>query len=70
MSLKWPAVAELTKYLSYFSQLDLIKKYGTLLLKAQALYMEEQYDAGDEYRLAADDIIKWFETGDAAKYSR
>lgn len=41
-----------------------------LLMKAQLLSLEEMYDDAAEYRHAADDILKWFETGNAAKSSR
>jgi len=32
-------------------------------MKAQLCSLEELYDDADEYRRAADDILKWFETG-------
>lgn len=41
-----------------------------LLMKAQLLSLEEMYEESDKYRHAADDILKWFETGNATKSSR
>lgn len=69
-NLKWPSGAKLTKYLSSHSQADLLKKHAMLLMKAQLLSLEEMYDDAAEYRHAADDILKWFETGNAAKSSK
>lgn len=68
--LKWYSGADLTKYLSSHSQADLLKKHAMLLMKAQLLSLEEMYDDAAEYRHAADDILKWFETGNAAKSPR
>jgi hypothetical protein len=62
-SLKWPSGAGLTKYLTSHSDADLLKKHAMLLMKAQLCSLEELYDDADEYRRAADDILKWFETG-------
>jgi len=49
---------------------DLLKKHARLLMKAQLLSLEERYDDASVYRHAADDILKWFETGNAARPSR
>jgi hypothetical protein len=68
--LKWYSGADLTKYLSSHSAADLLKKHAMLLMKAQLLSLEEMYEESDKYRHAADDILKWFETGNATKSSR
>jgi hypothetical protein len=68
--LKWPSGAKLTKYLSSHSQADLLKKHARLLMKAQLLSLEERYDDASPYRHAADDILKWFETGNGTKPSK
>jgi hypothetical protein len=48
----------------------LLKKHARLLMKAQLLSLEERYDDASPYRHAADDILKWFETGNGTEPSK